>query len=223
MTPTAILDTKLIPGFTTPESRSLIVAKPDRIEAWDTEETGLVKKAELEVWGSIVGIEIAVMKVSANRGRTDTQDARPHILVLQGPPDAHLLLVTYVPGNPALVVTSSIPLTPPTPSLRQAEFFTSVIPQDNVAIVSLWVGVLSCIELEVEKDKDAKKRRASVIGIEEEGKRLKFRDNFNIKWVEFKAELMTVSENITYYTWPFFPNLPGTRCSPSSGSIPAPT
>ena len=72
---------------------------------------------------------------------------------------------------------------PPTPSLRQAEFFSSVISQDLVALVSLWVGVIECIEMEVEKDKDAKKRRASVIGaaVPEDGKRLKFRDNFNIK------------------------------------------
>ena len=80
-------------------------------------------------------------------------------------------------------MTSSIPLTPPTPSLRQAEFFASIISHESVALVSLWVGVLSCIELEVEKDKDAKKRRASAIGIEpeDEGRRVKFRANFNIK------------------------------------------
>jgi len=43
--------------------------------------------------------------------------------------------------------------------------------------------VLSCIDMEVEKDKDAKKRRESNVGmkVEDEGKRLKFRDNFNIK------------------------------------------
>lgn len=80
-------------------------------------------------------------------------------------------------------MTSSLPLTPPTPSLRQAEFFASVISQNTVALVSLWVGVLSCIEMEVEKDKDAKKRRASTVAmdVEEEGRRLNFKDNFNIK------------------------------------------
>ena len=80
-------------------------------------------------------------------------------------------------------MTSAIPLTPPTPSLRQAEFFAAVISHESIALVSLWVGVLSCIEMEAEKDKDAKKRRASAIGVEaeEEGRRVKFRANFNIK------------------------------------------
>jgi DNA damage-binding protein 1 len=57
-----------------------------------------------------------------------------------------------------------------------------VLSQGNVALVSLWTGVLSCIELDFEKDKEAKKRRASNVVVDEnkEG-RLVLRDNFNIK------------------------------------------
>ncbi|KAK8849708.1 hypothetical protein IAR55_005043 [Kwoniella newhampshirensis] len=172
LTPTPILDTLRIPSFTDPNSTSLIVAKPDRIEVWNVEATGLVHQTELEVWGTIVGID-----------KIEVEGARPHILVLLSPPQAHLLLVTSTPSpSPSLIVTSSIPLTPPTPSLRQAEFFTSVLSYDKVALVSLWVGVLSCIEMDVEKEKDAKKRRASTTGmdVDEDGRRLIFRDNFNI-------------------------------------------
>jgi DNA damage-binding protein 1 len=113
------------------------------------------------------------------------QKTRPHLLVLLSPPNAHLLLITYNPSStPSLIVTASLPLNPPTPSLRPAEFFNSVVAQGNTAIVSLWTGVLMCIEIDVEKDKDVKKRRASeIVKTEEEPKTktLIFRDNFNIK------------------------------------------
>nr|XP_018260261.1 uncharacterized protein I303_07178 [Kwoniella dejecticola CBS 10117]OBR82419.1 hypothetical protein I303_07178 [Kwoniella dejecticola CBS 10117] len=171
LTPTPIIGSLKVEGFTGPESTSLIIAKPDKVEVWNVEPKGLVYQAELELWGNIVGID-----------KVEVEGARPHFLVLTAPPSAHLLLITYSASpTPALIVTSTIPLNPPTPTLRQAEFFTSVVSQGNVALVSLWIGVLSCIEMEVEKDKDARKRRASAAGMEvEEGKRLQFRDNFNI-------------------------------------------
>ncbi|WWC92848.1 uncharacterized protein L201_007809 [Kwoniella dendrophila CBS 6074] len=173
-TPTPIIDTLKVAGLTGPNTTSLVVAKPDRVEVWDVESQGLVRKSELEVWGNIVGIE-----------KVEVEGAKPHLLVLLAPPSAQLLLVTYQTSpSPSLIVTSSITLTPPTPSLRQAEFFTSVIAHENVALVSLWIGVLSCVEMEIEKDKDAKKRRASTVDTDmssnDEGKRLIFRDNFNI-------------------------------------------
>lgn len=65
-------------------------------------------------------------------------------------------------------------LVPPTPSLRRAEFFTSVIAHETIALVSLWVGVLSCIEMEVEKEKGKKKGTGS------DG-RLVFKENYNLK------------------------------------------
>lgn len=54
-------------------------------------------------------------------------------------------------------------------------------------LVSLWVGVLSCLELEVEKDKDLKRRRSSAVApptVTTEStpdKRLRIRENYNIK------------------------------------------
>nr|WVH01967.1 DNA damage-binding protein 1 [Naematelia aurantialba] len=170
--PTPILDSRVIPSFTTPGSQSLVVAKPDRIEVWDTDKSGLVKMAELELWGNVVGID-----------KVDVKDARPHVLVLQAPPNAHLLLVTFTSTpKPSLVVTSTLSLTPPTPSLRRAEFFVGVVSQGDVALVSLWVGVLSRIGMEIEKDKEAKRRRASIASTaaEDDSKVLVFTDNFNI-------------------------------------------
>ena len=117
-------------------------------------------------------------------GEADLQDAAPHILILTAPPNAHLLLATFNQSTaPNLVVTDLIDLLPPTPSLRLAEFFTGVISRDTSVIVSLWVGVLSCVEIDVEKDKEAKKRRTSNVGVAgSEGiRRLKFKTNFNIK------------------------------------------
>jgi DNA damage-binding protein 1 len=37
------------------------------------------------------------------------------------------------------------------------------VVHDTAAIVSLWIGVLSCVELELEKDKSSKRRRSSAI------------------------------------------------------------
>jgi DNA damage-binding protein 1 len=70
-------------------------------------------------------------------------------------------------------MTSSMALVPPMPSLRRAEFFAAVVAHDSTALVSLWVGVLSCIEMEVEKEKGKKKAAADG--------RLVFKENFNIK------------------------------------------
>jgi DNA damage-binding protein 1 len=112
-------------------------------------------------------------------------------------------LITYNPTTASLVVTSALPLTPPTPSLRQAEFFSSVIANESIALVSLWVGVLSCIEMEIEKDADTKRRRSSAAvpeGKAEGKKLLTFRDNFNIKYVLGHASLTIVSESTTCST-----------------------
>jgi DNA damage-binding protein 1 len=67
-----------------------------------------------------------------------------------------------------------MPLVPPTPSLRRAEFFASVIAHEGTALVSLWVGVLSCIEMEVEREKGRRKSIAS------DGN-LVFKENYNLK------------------------------------------
>ena len=177
-------------GFTSPDTSSLVIAKPDRIELWDIGPTGLVHRAELEAWGSIVGIEKIVTNVCLSRvAQVDTvaeqiQDARPHVAVLLGPPNAALLLIAYDARSASLAVTDSTELQPPTPSLRQAEFFRSVITQGSSLLISLWVGVLSCIEVEVEKDKDLKRRRSSAVEPPVEispDKRLRVRENYNIK------------------------------------------
>lgn len=154
---------------------------------WDVNTKGLTLVTQLRIWGNIISIAKAahnVRFVAQARPYTDGQGSAPHILVLTSPPNAQLLLLAYLPGpKPTLTVTSSISLTPPTPSLRQAEFFNAVISQGNVALVSLWTGVISCIELDFEKDKDAKRRRSSVAADESgsEGRRLKIQDHFNIK------------------------------------------
>lgn len=105
--------------------------------------------------------------------------------MLQGPPNAHLLVVTYSIETSSLIVTNSTPLHPPTPSLRAAEFFRGVVVQGMTVLVSLWVGVLSCVELELEKDKDLKRRRSSVAASVQAvpDKRLRIRENYNIKSV----------------------------------------
>ncbi|OCF33570.1 hypothetical protein I316_04642 [Kwoniella heveanensis BCC8398] len=185
LTPTPILSAIKVEGLTAPNTTSLVVAKPDKIEIWDIEVEGLVHVTEMEIWGTLVGVDKVLI-----------EGAKPHILILLAPPSAHLLLITFSPSpNPALTVTSSIPLTPPTPTLRQAEFFTSVIAHSRVALVSLWIGVLSCVEMEVEKDKDAKRRRASAAGmdVDEDGKRLLFKDNFNINIREHNLLHLTFS------------------------------
>jgi hypothetical protein len=47
----------------------------------------------------------------------------------------------------------------------------------------MWTGVLTCVELEVERPAETKKRRASAVGVqlEDAGRLLNFRDSFNIK------------------------------------------
>ena len=161
------------------------------MEVWDVGPAGLVFQADLEVWGSIVGIEKVVVKVWClfwDPESADLQDARPHLLVLLGPPNAQLLVLTYNPSTSSLIVASSTLLNPPTPSLRLAEFYRGVIVEGSTALISLWVGVLSCVELEVEKEKDLKRRRSSAVrpGMVNEAvsdKRLRVRETFNIKWV----------------------------------------
>jgi DNA damage-binding protein 1 len=59
-----VLSTILVPSFTQEGSSSLIVAKPDRVEVWDAESSGLVFKSQLEVWGSVVAIDQVEVKVS---------------------------------------------------------------------------------------------------------------------------------------------------------------
>lgn len=83
------------------------------------------------------------------------------------------------------MVTASQALSPPTPLLRPQEFFTGVIAQTTTALVSLWTGLLACVELELEKVKDAK-RRASVkdkddMEVDGEGRRLVFKNSMNIQ------------------------------------------
>lgn len=119
--------------------------------------------------------------------KADAQGSKPHLLVLLAPPSARLLLLAYSTTAPYLSITSSLPLTPPTPSLRQAEFFASVIVHDTTAIVSLWIGILSCVELELEKDKSSKRRRSSAVaaGAEAEigDKRVLLKETSNVKYV----------------------------------------
>ncbi|ORX37687.1 CPSF A subunit region-domain-containing protein [Kockovaella imperatae] len=167
LSPTPILDTLRVKGLTGPDSISLVVAKPNRIEIWDVNEAGLTFSADLELWGSVVGISLVE--------NTEVPGLKPHLLVLLGPPDAHLLLLSFqLEPSPSLIVTSSLALSPPTPTLRRAEFFNGVISQGFTALVSLWVGVVSCIEIDVEKEKEAKRRRSNRV------QRLVFKDNFNI-------------------------------------------
>jgi DNA damage-binding protein 1 len=114
----------------------------------------------------------------------DHQNARPHILVLLGPPNAQVLVLALSPATSSLVVTSSASLNPPTPTLREAEFFRGIIADGYTVLVSLWVGVISCVELEVEKDKDLKRRRSSAVAAPVDvlpEKRLRAKEPFNIK------------------------------------------
>ncbi|EIW71360.1 hypothetical protein TREMEDRAFT_71141 [Tremella mesenterica DSM 1558] len=143
LAPTPVLFSQAIDNFTSPSTSSLVVARPDWVEVSDITSEGLVYRCGLPVWGNIAGLE-----------RATVEGAQPHIVVLIAPPNARLLLIRYnALPTPQLVVTSSIPLTPPTPSLRLAEFFTSVIAKDNAVLVSLWVGVLSCCEIAAVKGK----------------------------------------------------------------------
>lgn len=102
--------------------------------------------------------------------------------MLVGPPNARLLLLGWEDGK--IVVTASQALSPPTPALRRQEFFTGVISQGTMAFVSVWTGLLACVEMEVEKA-SAAKRRASETPTkdngETDGRRLVFKSSFNIK------------------------------------------
>jgi DNA damage-binding protein 1 len=92
--------------------------------------------------------------------------------------------VTFDLATGSLVVTASASLNPATPSLRQAQFFTGVTVYENIALISLWVGVLSCIELEVDKEKDTKRRRSSVAQRDlqdDSDKRLRIKETYSIK------------------------------------------
>ncbi|OWZ42004.1 DNA damage-binding protein 1 [Cryptococcus neoformans C23] len=168
LTPTPILGSLRTISLTDNHT-SLVVAKPNKIEVWDVTENGLVWRSEIEVWGTVVGID-----------QVSIEDSRPHILILLAPPQAHLLLVTFEITTSKLIITSSTSLTPPTPTLRQAEFFTAVVAQERVALVSLWIGVLSCLEIELDKGSSGKKKRSSTIPTPEGETRLKIKDNFNI-------------------------------------------
>lgn len=101
--------------------------------------------------------------------------------MLTGPPNARLLLVTWENG---LTVTASQNLQPPTPLLRRQEFFTGVIAHATTALVSLWTGLLACVEMELEKVKDAKKRTSGRskedAEMDVEGRRLVFKTSGNI-------------------------------------------
>lgn len=147
LTPTPILGSLRTTSLTDNHT-SLVVAKPNKIEAWDVTENGLVWRSEIEVWGTVVGID-----------QVSIEDSRPHVLILLAPPQAHLLLVTFDITTGKLIITSSTSLTPPTPTLRQAEFFTGVVAQERVALVSLWIGVLSCLEIELDKGSSGKKKK----------------------------------------------------------------
>ncbi|RXK37957.1 hypothetical protein M231_04743 [Tremella mesenterica] len=171
LAPTPVLFSQTIDNFTSPSKSSLVIARPDRVEVSDITSEGLVYRCGLPVWGNIAGLE-----------RATVEGAQPHIVVLIAPPNARLLLIRYnALPTPQLVVTSSIPLTPPTPSLRLAEFFTSVIAKDNAVLVSLWVGVLSCCEIAAVKGKGFTRNDGDV---DMEGKdasgSLEFRDHFNL-------------------------------------------
>lgn len=97
--------------------------------------------------------------------------------MLVGPPNARLLLITWEDGK--IVVTASQALAPPTPALRRQEFFTGVIAQDSLALVSVWTGLLACIEMEVEKAKDAKRRASDAKNADD--RRVVFKSSYNIK------------------------------------------
>ncbi|CAK9784030.1 hypothetical protein CC85DRAFT_281947 [Cutaneotrichosporon oleaginosum] len=168
LTPTPVSHTVLASNFTAPGTQSLLVAKPDRLEVWDVGTRGLTSRGELLTWGTVAGL-----------ATVDVPDARPHVLVLVGPTNGRLLLLTWEDG---LVVTASHLLAPPTPALRRQEFFTGVIAHGNTAIVSMWTGVLTCAEMDMEKVRDLK-RRASVAEDRErkgDGRRLIFKTVYNV-------------------------------------------
>ncbi|ODN74495.1 hypothetical protein L202_06876 [Cryptococcus amylolentus CBS 6039] len=167
LTPTPVLASLRVTSLTDNHT-SLVVAKPDKLEVWDVTETGLVWVAELKVWGTIVSID-----------QVSVEGSRPHIVILLSPPNARALMVAFDKATSALVVTSSQPLSPPTPTLRAAEFFSAIVAQERIALVSLWIGVISCLEIEVDRKSSGKKKRLSKVPSDEDAI-LKFRDNYNI-------------------------------------------
>ncbi len=64
LTPTPIIDSLLLNHLTGPQSSSLIIAKPDRIEIWDVTSTGLTKVTDFQVWGSVLGLSKAIIPVN---------------------------------------------------------------------------------------------------------------------------------------------------------------
>lgn len=41
-----------------------MIAKSDRIEVWDVDKSGLVHRAELELWGNVIAIDKVEIAVS---------------------------------------------------------------------------------------------------------------------------------------------------------------
>lgn len=62
LTPTPILGSLRTTSLTDNHT-SLVVAKPNKIEAWDVTENGLVWRSEIEVWGTVVGIDQVSIEV----------------------------------------------------------------------------------------------------------------------------------------------------------------
>lgn len=74
------------------------------------------------------------------------------------------------------MITASQALRPPMPLLRLQEFFTGVVCNGTRAVVSLWTGILTRLEMELEKVKDMKRRQG-----ERGERRLVFRSSMNLK------------------------------------------
>lgn len=197
LTPTAITHSLAVTGLTG-EGKSLVIAKPDRVEIWDSTTTGLVFRGDLPVWGTVVGLAVADVPVSVSTSHsTDVQDARPHLLVLVGPPNAQLHLVAWSPQAEGLVITSSLKLAPPTPALRQQQFFTAVISEGTTAIASLWTGLLTCVEMDFAKK--GKKKDMEIDG----DRKLVFKTSFNMKcaWERTVADLSIHEHNLLNLTF----------------------
>jgi hypothetical protein len=76
-----------------------VIAKSDRIEVWDLDKSGLVHRAELELWGNVIAIDKVEIAVS----------------------DISIWDVIFLPANnmdrvPDLTSSSSCPLPTPTSS-----------------------------------------------------------------------------------------------------------
>lgn len=55
----------MIESLIEPGLRSLVIAKPDRVELWDVKPSGLVQRGELQLWGTIAALEKVELRVSA--------------------------------------------------------------------------------------------------------------------------------------------------------------